>query len=131
MLLQELDNLFDNSISLIKAVLKDYSLDMTPENVNELLRTLEEDLLNSSFLKFDDSQTASENFKCYSSDFILTEPLDELERYYSVGTALEGDPCVLNLLAELGKLHTDHLRISPYSVIIGPSYMGKTQTTCS
>lgn len=125
--LHELDHLFNHSISAIKSKLNDYQSDLSFEN-SALLQTLKQDLLDNSFLKFHDNSGASENVVFVNTQITQTKPFDELEKYYSVGTALANDPCTRLLLEALQKLRTEYPDVSPYSVIIGPSYMGKTQT---
>lgn len=126
--LHELDALFLTAISLIKAISNNYTTDIVAENVNELLKTLEQNLKMNSFSKFDYALDCSQVLTFHLGSDYRIESFDELEMYYSVGTALKDDACTLTLLENLRKLRTDYPEISLFSTIIGPSYLGKTQT---
>lgn len=127
-LLNELDHLFNNSISKMKHVLKNYTINMSFKNSDILLSSLKKDLLAISFLKFDTSSCiCSVNVVFLGKEVTAPISYDELVKYYTIGTALMNDPTTVLLLKELRRLRSESTDISPFSVIIGPSYMGKTQ----
>lgn len=127
-LLDELDHFFNNSISKMKLFLKNYTINMSFKNSSMLLKSLKKDLLAISFLKFDESSHISSKNSVFLGK-TMTAPIsyDELVKYYTIGTALMNDPTTVLLLKELRRLRSESTDISPFSVIIGPSYKGKTQ----
>ena len=62
-----------------------------------------------------------------SSDF-SNDYFEILDEYLDVGEALKNDEVTGRLLEQISKLHTEANPISMYTAIIGPSFMGKTQT---
>lgn len=123
-LLYELDNLFINSISKFKIDFNNYTTDMSYDNSEKPLETLKKDLSTVSFIKYDvKSRTCSINFDIMEREIMHSEFISELEKYYSIGTTLKEDSTTLLLLKELRNLRLQSREISPFSVIIGPSYI--------
>lgn len=72
--------------------------------------------------------------KCESTVAFLTcggdfkYDLSVLHDYLNVGSTLEDHECTNLLIKEIEKVATESEKISPYIAIIGPNYMGSTQS---
>lgn len=122
----EVDYIFNSLIKIIKEDLQ--NKDMADFNVvnslNDLFLKLNLVLKNGSFEFFENNKQLLIKTSLIEEAIL---PFEELDNYLEVGSVLKDDEETTLFLSEIAKLHTDPGLISPYSAIVGPSFMGKTQ----
>jgi len=131
--LSELDDLFINCIDPLKISLNTFLND--PSSVNRAAVNRSFSNLNSNLYKCPFIETMGKEIRSVSkflstsisSDF-SNDSFEILYKYLDVGETLKNDEVTERLLEQITRLHTEADPISMYSAIIGPSFMGKTQT---
>lgn len=133
--LSELDDLFTKWIYPLKI-----SLDLllssqgsNDSNIAELVSSLGAQIENSSFIKIASSGKVSTATKPLSAGITQKKPFSDdtfniLDEYLGVGGVLKDDQATKSFIGQIKHLHTEADSIAMYSAIIGPSFMGKTQT---
>lgn len=132
-LLSELDVLFTECIDPLKESL---GLLLNSEgrsrtNIAELFSIFGEEIGKNTFIKIKSTKIKSvtKTFIVDNLEIFSDENFDILDEYLSVGKTLENDEVTQRLLEQITRLaNTNNGGISMYSAIIGPSFMGKTQT---
>ena len=130
--LSELDDLFINCIDPLKISLNTFLND--PSSVNRAAVNRSFSKLNSNLHKCPFIETMGTKIRSVTkfrstniSSDLSNDSFDILDRYLDVGETLKNDEVTERLLEQIAKLHTEANPISMYA-IIGPSFMGKTQT---
>ena len=120
-LAEELKSLFTDYIDKIKAESNNYIIALPEKNVLEFLIVLSKKLNSNSFLDSTVVQRSATNYSV---------PPEVLKSYINVGQAMFTDVLMTEIKESLQNLNYESELRNPsyYAAIIGPSYMGKTQS---
>ena len=120
-LAEELKTLFTDYIDKIKAESNNYIIALPEKNVLEFLIVLSKKLNSNSFLDSTVVQRSATNYSV---------PPEVLKSYINVGQAMFTDVLMTEIKESLQNLNYESELRNPsyYAAIIGPSYMGKTQS---
>ena len=127
--LADLENLYRVSIQDIKSKTNNFSVDL--EQIDyKLFDDLLVNLGELSYITMGSDGICIENTKFIGQSRIdgLKYSTSELDNYLNVGQALKDDEVTQLFIEEIERLHLDGFDVSPFMSIVGPSYMGKTQT---
>lgn len=128
--LSDIEKLFDDPIRKLKSATNDFTTEIS-QNEYDIIVSLSTELNALTYVcKNYESGNASDNTKFLKSKSFKETDFStlELDNYLKVGSALKDDEITQLLISEIEKIHLDSYAVSPYLSIIGPSYMGKTQT---
>lgn len=127
-LVDELDQINDNNISKIEEISNKFNQDVDAEVFDKMMQNLREDLLKTSFLKLKRNNRPKKTvYYITKKPLANIESFEVLERYFSTGKVLKDDENFLLFHENLSKMKADLSEKMPFSTIVGPSYLGKTQ----
>jgi hypothetical protein len=115
----------ENEVKSVKDYSDEYTVSLSDLRGRELFTNLHYVLMSFPFTNYVLKSAPSPLHELLKNDY--EEVIESLKKYLNIGYALRDELIINKLKFELPKLRADS-DIAYYAAIIGPSFMGKTQT---